>query len=64
MAKNTVKDLRGYIVEADQEVAIGIWPADVEVRTVAKVSGGKIWLYGRESNTMHQIMHTKVVILD
>ena len=64
MAKNTVKDLRGYIVEADQEVAIGIWPADVEVRTVAKVEAGKIWLRGRHGNSMHKIMHTKVVILD
>jgi len=64
MAKNTVKDLRGYIVEADQEVAIGVWPASVEVRTVGKVEAGKIWLYGRETNRMHRIEHTNVVILD
>ena len=64
MASRVIKDLRGYIVEADQEVAIGIWPADVEVRTVAKVECGRIYLYARTNDSMHKIMHTNVVILD
>lgn len=64
MANRVIKDLRGFVVEADQEVAIGVWPADVEVRTIAKVEDGKIFLYGRETNRMHKIMHRNVVILD
>jgi len=64
MASRVIEDLRGYIVEAGQEVAIGVWPANVEVRTVAKVEGGKIYLCGRYSDSMHRIMHTNVVILD
>jgi len=64
MANKIITDLRGFQVEADQDVAIGVWPSSVEVRTVAKVEDGKIFLYGRETNRMHKIMHTNVVILD
>jgi len=64
MASKILKDLRGYILEADQEVAIGVWPASVEVRTIGKIEDGKVWLYGRETNRMHKIMHTNLMILD
>ena len=52
MVKRVIKDVRGYIYEAGQEIAMAkssygqAAGAHVEIRTISKVDGGKVYVAG------------------
>ena len=70
MASKTAVDVRGYLIEEGQTVAVGKsinagGSCQVEVREIAKVVDGRVFLVGRNGTGAYPIMYPKrIAILD
>ncbi len=70
MANKQALDARGFLIEAGQEVAVGrslnaAGSCEVEIREIAKVVDGRVFLVGRNGTGAYPIKFPKrIAILD